>query len=152
MTVTHFLDFVCEGWTGNFETEFVSYVFGHVDYDRERNDYSKYLPAEELEQLQETFDEFLDGWYGEYGLSFQEPGQVRFGPENELRHTVQVRVMDTMWQEVVTPELIEGLKERAERFFTVYLEHLPSYQMKEGKFLGLVHSTSTVTDSPQELL
>lgn len=152
MSTTHILDFVCEGYTGNFEHELFSYVFGQGDYDRPQRDFSQYLTQDERDRAEELYEDFFEGWHGEYGWTIVEVETAKLGDIQESANSVRTRIHDEAWRSAVTPELIEEWKARAAKFFDVYREHLPAYRTGEGKFLGLVHSTSTVVVTPGETL
>jgi len=149
-SVTHLLDFVCEGYVGNFEVEFASYVFNFPpEYDN--RDFSIYLTEKEREAIEQELDEdFLEGFYTEYGWRFVELGYGKRPGTDEQLFTVQVHVSDEIWK-TVTPELIENLKIRAVKFFEVYEANLPTYRTSDGAFVGLVHTTIEST-STKELL
>lgn len=153
MTTTHYLDFLCDGYAGNFELEFVSYVFNCPEWDNERRDYAQFLTAEEKAEADRVLGEdFLEYFYGEYGLTNVEL-EAKDHPETGQEYgTIQVRLEDETWQRVDRAEAVALLKARAEKFFTLYLDKLPSYQQQEGAFVALVHSSRTMAETEPELL
>lgn len=151
MTITHQLDFLCEGYAGNFEQELASYVFDFADYetpersyqdrltDEQRAEYRAFLPVDFYEDEDDP-TLILDPFYGEYGLSWCELESLEHPETGEEHNSVRVYITDAVWQQVVTGEFLQLLKNRAESFFTLHNATLPPNRNETPGFIGLVHT------------
>lgn len=145
MSVTHVLDFVCKHYTGNFEREFVSYVFATESWEDSGRDYSKYIPEASRASLTARLEDLLDSWPSEYGYVRQDIERVTF--DGGEAWAVRVRVSDGRWKQNVTSELIEELKARASQFFPIFREHERFSETTDDSFLGILHHTVTTVES-----
>jgi len=153
MSVTHVLDFVCKNWTGNFEREFVTYVFAMENWEDRSRDYSQYIPEDEKPALAERLEDLLSGWNGEYGWTYQEPLRAGNDPvTGQDLYAVRVRIDGKAWDNEVTPELIQELKDRAVQFFVVLKEHDSYSEAVLDSFVELRHQTISTVESEFEAL
>lgn len=153
MSVTQVLDFVCKNWTGNFEHEFVTYVFAMENWEDRSRDYSQYIPEDEKPALAERLEDLPSGWNGEYGWTYQEPLLAGKDPVNgQDLYAVRVRIDGEAWDNKMTPELIQELKDRAVEFFAVLKEHDSYSEAVLDSFVELRHKTVTTVESDFEAL
>lgn len=151
-TTIHHLDFICTGWVGNYIDKFVSFVFNFEDYEREQHIFTQHLSEAERRELEVTLGEdFLQPFYEEHGHTWREITFESHPVTGERLHGISVRVSDEEWRNRINTSVIAGLKERAERFFSIYFENLPSYEAREGSFVALKHRRA-VTEVTEELL
>lgn len=151
-TTIHHLDFICTGWVGNYIDKFVSFVFNFEDYEREQDIFTQHLSEAERSELEELLGEdFLEPFFEEHGHTWREITFETHPETGDRLHGISVRVSDEEWKSRVDASVIAGFKERAERFFTVYFEHLPTYEAREGSFVALKHRRA-VTEVAEELL
>lgn len=152
-TTIHHLDFICTGWVGrNYIDKFVSFVFNFEDYEREQDIFTQHLSEAERSELEELLGEdFLEPFFEEHGHTWRSITFESHPETGERLHGIGVRISDEVWSTRVNDSVIAGLKERAERFFSVYFENLPAYQAREGSFVALKHRRA-VTEVTEELL
>ena len=149
MATQHYLDFLCEGYTGNFEIEFVSYVFNSLDYEQEHRDARGLLTEAERTETNRVLGEgFLDFFYGEYGHTNVEIDSAVNPADGREYDTVRVHVSDRTWQNSVNEEVVAFLKARAQAFFPAYIRDGGD---DDAAFVALVH-TAEVSETRVEVL
>ena len=142
MTVSHTLELLIDGAAGNVELELLSFVFGVDSFENESRDARHLLTEQERDDIASDLGEdFLEFFPTEYGYD-----RVRVSSAQAWGVTyssVLVQPTNGGW-DALTPEAIQRLKARAER----YLNEHSGYPQS---FRGLLH-TVTVSGSTATIL
>lgn len=148
--IEHYLILVTDDYAGNYEREMAGFVFGVSDPDLPRYDEFKDRWTE-----QERADAALFGGDSELEgicspMIHEEYGPVMVDLDPADSSNLLVKIEDELWGEV-TPEVIEKVKQRAQRFCEE-IYHPPHYDPEfRVRFSGLRHRIRAITEADEVL-